>query len=1526
MRRLISLLIILSFSLNNVSFAFDVYPDKSYQTGINLSPTLVFNELSDDIDIPHHKFMGLLKKAEMALENDLLSIGEEISGITDLAVLKEVFKKQERFKKTPSYAEDTKYSPAKITITPYYEGVEHIGRHIFYIPVSVEKKDEKTGNYLLLFSTKMDGNKGFPIRCCTVEEIEEYAEAIRSRDVLPNRQRVDAEEINVWSSQNEEIIDIAIKRIIDRGDFAEVKARAEKLKLDKIAPNRKKATHYARSDLWQHVCEYMNPFLSLFNTEDGEALDMEKAFGDKNIVFLRASEDEFPIINVKGGSLRVLCHTSPHTVYYFLNEPHYDWLTGKRKAKNIQHRMDQRRRAEHIKPTGRGLRSYEVRDIANIEEGSVVAALITRTVHELGSNYGVKWEVDEESFSNGFGRFFSELCRKTKSLYLEDMVDYIDQNRDEVKGLISAEYPDLTNLKRANLNFVKGRDYAAARKEKTVFTDARDIVGKVGNYKIPKDEDFLILHEKFQEITDKIRNNEIRLTDHQVKMLIRTASFSKEQWTKAFASELLYWQLISTGRVEEGQAIAREIGEEAPAQWQTIIDYGQNLEKWVQEFGELLPEGAKMSVDELKLYIRGTTAFLPFIHKHNIPIVITFHGKLLKDYPGEKPLRLYFTAQGKITDKKILDEMLYEGVRLAEAMSFKNPLWQVYLDGRKGIHAADGTSFRTVSTLYGNEELFKKGLVMAKGGDRLDQHRRVTEGTTFEGEENDEDTIYKSFTEAMVVARIMGYVFLSGPDRVRRVDHKMGVILDTTEEITEKWNREVTKDDYRLKPFRTTTSSANKEHASFGHLHWFVTSLGVVNGLLAFLRNPELLKSKLFARKIDPSNGVSMTTQGFGDVGSGVNAVFSENRVGKLYQKYITHRGINNVNCAIYLEAGIDQEQLKKLRAEVEVAEDPDGVNIFDHVNLRDMDKVWLSPYALLTFLERKYPDAVPQNLCEVKEKLERIISRRASFKEDEAEILSLLKKADVISQNVEGMDVNEILFEKANVVVLAAVANVFTSEDQIKRLQCDILAEGANNAVMQMRPPEPKLELAIKEKGILYLRGELMNGGGIFTSKEEGFHSAVEGVEYIKDNMEHFKNHIQGQITKISRILSYVIMLKLADSDHEKDVSEIVYELAKELKAEKERLLLANDPYIVHEAQGNVLRSGGELEYRVALLEAASERAFTNVVFEKYLKRKYDKRDKDIIDDVIMDPALMNDRDIFHNAQDERLVAITAVGKLGMKRAIEPLMRILVDKDEGRVVRDAAAESLGYLYGYVANRPGILKDPVVVILKKMAFSTPESEVDADISGSARWALGKMGLHKENDFAAIDATELDAEIFVKAWRAGRKLSKKYETSGVKEKGLIAVLKQAGFGGIGSIKPAKKAGFIFSERVTFEKGLGILLPKLARFGIKVGVVATTGEQRQIIVEMNKRIKDENKKIVCEENPLAVQGTIGANCYYFRMEGEDTDTLKYKYRSIVPIDMSEKQIERLVASLGKASKLDADDIQRMQAAANLFAIAA
>jgi len=885
------------------------------------------------------------------------------------------------------------------------------------------------------------------------------------------------------------------------------------------------------------------------------------------------------------------------------------------------------------------------------------------------------------------------------------------------------------------------------------FENIEDIINTVGNINLEErldsifvykhfnpDENFLVLHEIFQEITEKIRNNELTLTDEILKKLLRTARLSTEEWTRAFARELLYWELIYKNQVFRGTKIVEglEHGGETGfgLEFSEIRECGQKLDQLIEEFEKVIPKkpGAKGQKD-LKKYIRGTSVFLPFIHKHDVLPVVAFEGRLIRDYPGvEKykgglPLRLYVTGRGKITDEKIRDGMLYEGVRLAEAMAWKNPLWQVFFNGRKGIHAAQGDAFISVSTLYADPRLFRMGLVMGKGGDRLDQHRRISGNISLEAERE----IFEEYTKAMVVARSLGYVKLSGPDRVRDVDKKMGYVLEATKEIADLWNKKTTKNDFKLVPCRTTTS-APEEYGSFGHLHWYVTSLGVVNGLLTILRNKRFCGHVKEQIGVDLQKEISTIIQGFGDVGSGIFASFNDSRVAKLYENLVKFMGINNVNCGVYSEKGLPKDDLKRLREAIEKAEDPDSVNIFDYIDLNKADKAWLSPKALLIYLSRQ-SDAAQAKLSAIKEKLE---SGKIS-KAEEKDIIGKLKKEGIIPERVVGMDVNELLYEEAAIRIPAAVSNVFTVIEQIKRLKedgkCVLMAEGANNAVLQ------GLEAAFTSALIFYFRGELENGGGILTSKEEILHWLFEQEHMLGEgHREHFRLHIQCQIVKAARTLNYVIMRQFEESGFKADITEIVYKLSRDIKKEQDRLLLnikKGDPIDV-EAQGNVCRSKGKLPYRIAILEAASERAFTNVVYKKYLVESFGKEGKrDLLKDIVLDEQLKgNTEDIFSDAQDRRMIAILALGRLGEKSAKEKLWEILQDENEGNAVRDAAAESLGYLYGYVAEEAGILENPIVKGMYGVASRKGGTQAEIEIADSAQWALEKMGVWEKLEAGA----------------------------------------------------------------------------------------------------------------------------------------------------------------------------------------------
>lgn len=900
------------------------------------------------------------------------------------------------------------------------------------------------------------------------------------------------------------------------------------------------------------------------------------------------------------------------------------------------------------------------------------------------------------------------------------------------------------------------------------FANAADIITQIGGVKVKDKRDFLVIHEQFQEITDRIRKGRLTLTAEQTKMLILTARDSKEEWTRAFAGELLYWQLIERGKAAEGRAMAASLN--AVPEWDRIVTCGKTLERWIGEFVEMMPQGARDSIEgqrptvaeKLKDYVRGTTAFLPFIEKHNIPMLLTFDGRAIeKDYVenskvGKKaPLRIYFTGEGDIANKAILNGALYDGVRNAEAMLRKNALWQVYLKGRKGSHAAekhaDGSvAFRSVSAVYGNRELFKRGLVMAKGGDRLDQSLRIAGDVTFEGPNNDEDSIFEKITAANVVGHVLGYVALSGPDRVRNVDHKMDVILDATDRYTRLWNGETTDSDYKLNPFRTTTS-ASPEKGSFSHMHWFVTSTGGMHLFLTILRNRDYMNNLNKRRQsmgkstVDPEN-ISTITQGFGDVGSGDEAFFEKARAGKKYDKDIIRRGMNNVNCAIYSESGIKREGRIALRRAVEAAPDPDKVDIFNIVDLRRMDKVWLSPSQLLKLIDAQDPDvkAALAGIIPDLKAAQNLLQKGAWHKtpelaEFQTRILSAIRSSAIVFKhgvnkgvmlkdiNLVGIDVNEVIYQKADVVIPAAVGNVFTSEEKVKELQCAILFELANNAVRS------GMEKYLKEAGIDYFRGELNNGLGILCSTEEGFHVALNSVEYVIKHMDYFRQHIYGQGAFAAQVLAFTVLSMFKDTGYKGDLSEIVINLADELGKKQDELLLNNDPEVMQEAKDNVARSGGRLPLRVALLQAASEKAFTKLVYEKYFRdNKY--KGKNLARDVVLNPALKNDQDMWSSAQNERLVALLAIGRFRNMEAVPAMLGILNDAKENIEIRCAAAESLGYTYGYVADRPDILQDPVVVSLFAHALkgvNNTDEEVN-ELATFSRWALEKMGFDWDN--------------------------------------------------------------------------------------------------------------------------------------------------------------------------------------------------
>ncbi|MFH1305454.1 MAG: hypothetical protein ABIH74_03530, partial [Candidatus Omnitrophota bacterium] len=135
-----------------------------------------------------------------------------------------------------------------------------------------------------------------------------------------------------------------------------------------------------------------------------------------------------------------------------------------------------------------------------------------------------------------------------------------------------------------------------------------------------------------------------------------------------------------------------------------------------------------------------------------------------------------------------------------------------------------------------------------------------------------------------------------------------------------------------------------------------------------------------------------------------------------------------------------------------------------------------------------------------------------------------------------------------------------------------------------------------------------------------------------------------------------------------------------------------------------------------------------------------------------------------------------------------------------------------------------------------------------------------------------------------------------------------------------------SGLIFSEKTVFDNGLGVLLPKLARSGVPVAVIATTPEQQELIRTLNEDIIESDKRINCAESVAElvnskIYGLKNLRRYYYLMVEGDVDP---GLAGVTPVDIT-GLVEKIIENLGKVCGIP-DQIGQLRRAARYFAIAA
>jgi hypothetical protein len=140
--------------------------------------------------------------------------------------------------------------------------------------------------------------------------------------------------------------------------------------------------------------------------------------------------------------------------------------------------------------------------------------------------------------------------------------------------------------------------------------------------------------------------------------------------------------------------------------------------------------------------------------------------------------------------------------------------------------------------------------------------------------------------------------------------------------------------------------------------------------------------------------------------------------------------------------------------------------------------------------------------------------------------------------------------------------------------------------------------------------------------------------------------------------------------------------------------------------------------------------------------------------------------------------------------------------------------------------------------------------------------------------------------------------------------------------IESILDQDKSTFVFSEKVTFDNGIGVLLPKLVKSGMKIAVIATSDKQRALIDELNQG-KPENERIIYADTLADIRTKVhSARYYYFKVNGDPVTDLQ----GVTTFDITEI-VKKIIDVLGKVCGIvERERIELLREVAHKFAEAA
>ncbi|MBU1084563.1 MAG: hypothetical protein KKG84_05655, partial [Candidatus Omnitrophica bacterium] len=447
-----------------------------------LAPSSVFD---DGLQGIQHKDIGRLTAS---LEYSLLSLPCDIESVNFVSLVKQLNEYR------PSIFDKTHFFFREAKIIPGTDSVVIRGKI----------KDEKDQNdedlvrtYYMVFHSKKDENNGFSIEVYTDKEWKKSEKFVKD-GILPVRELSkpqDAFTIRRYVTDNEGVsgVDGHIRKRISEGAFTKIAGRTRDIGWDEKYPYREKPRSYWSEELLEMIKgekdlpDGKNTRLDVFLERFGTSV--EKAFTDKNIVFLKNNSDKSSILGsflentgiVR--SVKVKGHASKNAVYVFLSEKDFNTLSLMFKAERKGRKPGKKRVSRMVK---------EITDVL---------------VHEIGVVYGLNFGFHENTgrilnsmdhmweefrITNEKGEAFdAEYITGLAEKYplTEDIFDIegtIDLDRDLVKrGYFAGEAKDndpnkiteadILNMTEKMLKIFKEKGYVSAERNSLAVT-AEDFV------------------------------------------------------------------------------------------------------------------------------------------------------------------------------------------------------------------------------------------------------------------------------------------------------------------------------------------------------------------------------------------------------------------------------------------------------------------------------------------------------------------------------------------------------------------------------------------------------------------------------------------------------------------------------------------------------------------------------------------------------------------------------------------------------------------------------------------------------------------------------------------------------------------------------------------------------------------------------------------------------------------------------------------------------------------------------------------